>query len=63
VTVDPKPNPSQANSTQPSPPDELGGEARRRAYEPPAILWEQEFVALAQVSEVTCDPPIDPRCF
>lgn len=33
------------------------------AYEPPAILWEQEFVALAQASEINCDPPIDPRCF
>lgn len=42
--------------------DEAGREAQL-AWEPPAILWEQEFVALAQASEINCDPPIDPRCF
>ena len=28
---------------------------RTRGYEPPAVLWEQPFVALAQVSRFTGD--------
>jgi hypothetical protein len=28
---------------------------RSRGYEPPAVLWEQPFVALAQVSRFTGD--------
>jgi hypothetical protein len=61
VTVEARPTPPQAEA-----PSESVGVAVRpatAAYEKPAILWEQEFVALAQASEVTCDPPIDPRCF
>ncbi|MFY0522663.1 hypothetical protein ACN28I_05465 [Archangium gephyra] len=33
---------------------------RARVYEPPAVLWEQPFVALAQVSftdDYGCDIP------
>ncbi|MBX7116395.1 MAG: hypothetical protein K1X64_18870 [Myxococcaceae bacterium] len=33
-----------------------------RAWEPPAIVWEHPFVALAQVSEPPCIPGQDPRC-
>ncbi|QRO02274.1 hypothetical protein JRI60_26280 [Archangium violaceum] len=31
---------------------------RARVYEPPAVLWEQPFVALAQVSnkDYACEP-------
>jgi len=31
-------------------------------YEPPEILWEQPFVALAQISPPRCDPDSDPNC-
>jgi hypothetical protein len=31
-------------------------------YEPPAIVWEQPFVALAQISPPICDPDSDPNC-
>jgi hypothetical protein len=38
-------------------PDKLEGK-----YEPPAIVWEQPFVALAQISPPKCDPETDPNC-
>jgi hypothetical protein len=31
-------------------------------YTAPAILWEQEFVALAMVSQGPCEPYSDPSC-
>lgn len=34
----------------------------RAEYQPPAILWQQQFVALAQVSQPPCIPGLDPRC-
>lgn len=34
----------------------------RPEYAPPAILWEQEFVALAMVSQGPCEPYSDPSC-
>ncbi|MBL8953870.1 MAG: hypothetical protein JNK82_24045 [Myxococcaceae bacterium] len=38
--------------------------ATRAPYAPPRILWEQRFIALAQVSVDTpmCIPGQDPRC-
>jgi hypothetical protein len=34
--------------------------AKRRVYQPPAILWEQPFVALAQTS--ACPIPGESEC-
>lgn|GEM_PF-2468411 len=31
-------------------------------YAAPEILWEQEFVAFAQISQPICIPGSDPRC-
>lgn len=31
-------------------------------YAPPAIVWEQEFVALASASNPQCIPDRDPNC-
>jgi hypothetical protein len=31
-------------------------------YQKPAIIWEQEFVALATVSSPPCIPGVDPAC-
>ena len=31
-------------------------------YEPPRIIWEQRFIALAQVSGGECIPGRDPQC-
>ncbi len=42
--------------TQPPP------EKKKRPYEPPRILWEQTFIALANVSEPPCIPGRDPMC-
>jgi hypothetical protein len=36
--------------------------APAQAYEPPAIVWEEPFVALAQTSPPPCIPGSDPRC-
>jgi hypothetical protein len=41
-----------------APPEER--QAERRVYQPPAILWEQPFVALAQIS--TCPIPGESEC-
>lgn len=38
------------------------GAPSRRRYTPAAILWEQPFVALAQLSPPPCDPDSDPNC-
>jgi hypothetical protein len=35
---------------------------QKKAYEPPRILWEQRFIALAQVTQGPCIPGQDPRC-
>ena len=46
--------PPRPASTEPGP------APRARVYEPPAVLWEQPFVALAQVSfhdDYGCDIP------
>ena len=32
------------------------------SWEPPRVLWEQELVALTQVSQPPCIPGQDPRC-
>jgi hypothetical protein len=45
----------------PSPPPQQT-KKKQQAYEPPRILWEQTFIALAQVSEPPCIPGMDPRC-
>jgi hypothetical protein len=37
-------------------------DADKNEYEPPAIVWEQPFVALAQISPPNCDPDSDPNC-
>jgi hypothetical protein len=34
----------------------------KSSYVPPAILWEEEFVAFAQISQPICIPGQDPRC-
>ncbi|MFN7131989.1 MAG: hypothetical protein ACK4N5_07895 [Myxococcales bacterium] len=47
----PQPAPSATPDATPPP-----------AYEPPAIVWEQEYVALAQISRPPCIPGQDPRC-
>ncbi len=47
MTHDPKPppgTPPASVSPEPAP------ASRAHVYEPPAVLWEQPFVALAQVS-------------
>jgi hypothetical protein len=31
-------------------------------YQPPALLWEERFVALASVSPRNCDGNPDPAC-
>jgi hypothetical protein len=31
-------------------------------YEPPAILWEQTFIVLAQVTQPMCHPGSPPPC-
>ena len=36
--------------------------ASRPAYEPPRIVWEQPFVALALFSNQPCDPNQTPGC-
>jgi hypothetical protein len=46
MTRDPKPLPEQT----PPAPTAPAPARRARVYEPPAVLWEQPFVALAQVS-------------
>jgi len=38
------------------------GEPAPGEYRPPAIVWEQPFVALAQISPPPCDPETDPNC-
>jgi hypothetical protein len=35
---------------------------KKPAYEAPRILWEQTFMALAQVTQAPCIPGQDPRC-
>jgi hypothetical protein len=37
-------------------------EGGKAAYASPEILWEQEFVAFAQLSQPICIPGSDPRC-
>ncbi len=34
----------------------------KSSYVPPTILWEEEFVAFAQISQPICIPGSDPRC-
>lgn len=34
----------------------------KSSYLPPTILWEEEFVAFAQISQPICIPGSDPRC-
>jgi hypothetical protein len=51
MTRDSKP-PSEGT---PPAPTALAPAPRTRVYEPPAVLWEQPFVALAQVSKFTGD--------
>jgi hypothetical protein len=45
----------------------MGGTATKQRqqavpYEPPAILWEQTFIALAQVTPPVCHPGSPPPC-
>ena len=49
----PETTPSAPGSPEPAP------APRARVYEPPAVLWEQPFVALAQVSnpDYGCEIP------
>lgn len=35
---------------------------KKPVWEPPRILWEQTFMALAQVTEPPCVPGSDPHC-
>jgi hypothetical protein len=37
-------------------------EPEPKVYRAPAILWEQEFVALALISAPQCEPYSDPNC-
>lgn len=49
-----------ASEGPPTAPTSSGPGSRVRVYEPPAVLWEQPFVALAQVSfdgDYGCDIP------
>ncbi|HEX8438194.1 hypothetical protein [Archangium sp.] len=59
MTRDPKTPPEGAPPAPASPAP--AGASRARVYEPPAVLWEQPFVALAQVStfkgDFGCDIP------
>jgi hypothetical protein len=48
MTRDPQPPPEGAPPTPGSSAPAVA--SRARVYEPPAVLWEQPFVALAQVS-------------
>jgi hypothetical protein len=51
MTRERKPTPEGASSASPEP----ALAPRARVYEPPAVLWEQPFVALAQVSNFDGD--------
>ncbi|MBX5481484.1 MAG: hypothetical protein IRZ16_06525 [Myxococcaceae bacterium] len=53
---DERPGPGQQRSAQPSC-------APKQPYCKPAILWEQEFVALAQISNPCTEPGSGPNCF
>ena len=55
----------RADSTNPiAPTEKVEPQERATApvYVPPAVLWEQEFVALATVSQPICDPPGSDQC-
>jgi hypothetical protein len=55
VNLNTHPIPYAEEKTQPSP-------SLSSLYEAPVILWEEEFVALAQSSLPACIPGMDPRC-
>lgn len=55
---------SAGHSPSPAPTVHGDSTGEPPAYEPPAIVWEQAFVALAMTSDpLNCFPPRDPRCF
>ena len=52
--------PEQSVGTAPGP----DPEKPREGYQPPAVLWEQEFIALATTSipPPKCEPGSSPEC-
>jgi hypothetical protein len=57
-----KPSPESELLSQPqqAPPSTEARAVEARVYRPPAILWEQPFIALAQTS--TCPIPGESEC-